>query len=483
MSTPFLLIASGPFRGSYANVPYGLGVLAAVLENNGFPVHVRDYVAQHYDHDDLVSLIRHQGIKIVAVSMMTPQAEWAYVMVNRLKKEIPHLFFLCGGAHPTFVRGEPLEYGFDIAFRREAEESLVALLPMLVEGDLNPSALKEIDGLAYLVDGELVTTRLPKRIKDLDNVPFPARHLFPFPHSYPPQISLNSGYCAHFFTSRGCPERCGFCAQPYRNGVFYRSPENVVDEIEYVKRRFNISHFYVNDDNFCHNNQRAIEICELMIRRGINLPWVASFARIEPVCEEMFRAMKRSGCQAVTFGVESGDPDVRRAIHKRGTNEDTLKAVRYAQAAGLMAGATFMFGHPTETRDHAERTIKFARKLRADYSSFAINCPYPGSADYRYFKKRNLIFADSWSDYWIQDRPIIATEHLSTKELVALKRKAFIRCYSNPWWWIRQAGNLLRTRDVRLGIRVATNIIKEMYSYGFSPKDKVASRRKIPVSS
>jgi len=449
-----------------------MGVLAAVLERNGVPVFVRDYMAQPYDERELFSLIRNEGIKAVGVSFMTPQAMWTYSLAKSLREVFPDLVYLCGGAHPTFLPREPLENGFDLAFRRESERSLIEFLPVLLEGDLAPDTFGHIKGLAYLEEGKLATTGPSERVRDLDEVPWPARHLFPFPQSYPPQIPLVRGSCAQFFTSRGCPERCTFCAHPYRDGTFYRSPDNVVDEIEHVRDRFHISHFYINDDNFCHDNERATQIAELMVRRELGLPWVCSFARIEPVSLEMFQAMRRSGCIAITFGVESGDPKVRKDIRKSGTLDDAVKAVTLAQKAGLVAGATMIFGHPTETREQAEKTIRFARKLNADYPTFTINTPYPGSRDHVYFKKRNLLLAGSWDDYWIQDRPIIRTEHLSTEELIALKRRGFARCYSNPRWWLRQLGNLFRVRRPGLALRVIRNIAMEMFSAGIAPKEK-----------
>lgn len=469
---PILLIHAGPYRGSYANVPYGMSVLAAILENNHFPVQVKDYAAEEFDEEALLNLIKTHDCKVIGISMMTPQANWGYRLLSTLKSHFPDRLYLCGGAHPTFMPKEPLDNGFDIIFRREAEESFLQVMELVVSGKVTNQNLREIHGICFLEEGELIRTGPSRRIENLDEVPFPARHLLPFPDNYPPQIKLCAGSCAHLFSSRGCPETCAFCAQPYRDGTFYRSPENVVEEIELLKTRFQIDHFYINDDNFCHNIDRAIAICELIIKRKIEMPWVASFARVEPVTLEMFQAMRRAGCLAITFGVESGDPEVRKKIRKRGTLDDCRKAVREAQQAGLLAGATFMFGHPCETMENALRTIAFARELRADYPTFFINTPYPGSADYSYFKKHGLLLSSSWDDYYIQSKPIIRTHHLSTEDLVNLKHKAFLACYLSPRWWGRQLWNFVRIRDFSLGWRVASNIFNEAMTRRHAPKKK-----------
>ncbi|MBI4639153.1 MAG: radical SAM protein [Candidatus Tectomicrobia bacterium] len=466
---PFLLVNPGPFQQTYTNLPQGLAILGAILQKNNIPVYARDYTAQPFDRKELYDLIRKNGIKVAGFTFMTPQAPWAYDLTGMLRRDFPHLTLICGGAHPTFVPAEPLENGFDIVFRREAEETLVNILPLFVRGDYHPEALGNIRGITYLEGVKMANTGMSGRIRNLDEIPFPARHLFPFPQNYMPQIPLCPGACAQFFTSRGCPEFCTFCAQPYRDGYYFRSPENVVEEIESVKKQFNISHFYINDDNFCYDNKRAIDISELMIHRRVNMPWAASFARVEPVCFEMFHAMKRSGCMAITFGVESGDPDIRNAIRKKGTLDDAIKAVALAKRAGLIVGATFVLGHPTETVEQANRSIQFAKKLNADYTKFFINTPYPGSADYKYFKRNNLLTAQSWADYWIQSQPIIKTRHMSTEELFSLRFKAFIHFYTNPRWWFRQAFNLFRIRNAGLGARIVRNLFMEAIARGLAP--------------
>ena len=471
-SIPFLLIHCGPYRGAYANVPYGMAVLAAILEANGIPVVVRDCMAEKFEPADLAQTIRDHGIRVVGFSFMTPQAPWTYAVVQMLREMIPGLTLICGGAHPTFMPREPLSKGFDVVFRRESEVSLVRALPHLAAGTLTPEVMKAIPGLAFLDDsGEFVTSGASPRMGNLDGVPFPARHLFPFPEKYPSQIRLFHGHGAQFFTSRGCPETCTFCAHPYRDGaMYYRSPENVIDEIEAVKKQFGISFFYINDDNFCEDRTRAIAICNLMVERKIDLPWVCSFSRVDSADYELYKAMARSGCLAITFGVESGDEQVRQSIHKRSTPDETLHAVRTAQRAGLLVGATFVFGHFDETREAAEKTVAFARHLCADYPAFFVNTPYPGSRDYGLFLKHNLFNTDDWSRWWIQDKPIVHTLHLTTDELLALKHRAFIAAYSNPMWWLRQLRTLMRLRNIGLALRVARNIIAEMTETYHAPK-------------
>lgn len=470
---PFLLIHPGPYRASYANLPQGLGIIAGILELNGVPVFVKDYMAEILDADFLVNLIKNNNIKVIGFSFMTPQAPWAYKLLEFLKNKFPEIIYICGGAHPTFMTSEVLNNGFDFAFRRESEETIISFLDALLNNNLNQDSLINIKGISFLKDGKNFSAGPAERIKNLDEIPFPARHLFPFPQNYKPQIPLRKGFCAQFFTSRGCPDKCKFCAQPYPDGVYYRSPQSVVDEIGYVKRKFNISHFYINDDTFCQDNARAIAISNLMIKRNINLPWVASFARIEPVSLDMFLAMRHSGCLAVTFGIESGDPEVRKDINKSGSLNSAIKAIRLAQKAKLIAGATFVFGHPKETLAQAKKTIDFAHKLNADYNKFFINTPYPGSVDYAYFKRQGLLLSDSWQDYWIQERPIIRTEYLTTKELLSLKKIAFIKIHTNPRWWMRQISNLLRTKNINLGIRTAINLILELMGINLAPKEKL----------
>jgi len=284
----------------------------------------------------------------------------------------------------------------DLAFelkRREPKAKVVLGGPITLSDKLIDR--RNIDTLVY-GEGEKVFVQLLRdwplvhqsyvaaRIEDLDHLPFPARDL----------LGGHLGgdvFAAHkrFFgeqstvisTSRGCPCICTFCASPkiWGRHVAYRSAASVKAEMEQVIKDFGVRQFRFSDDNLTCDQRKLAELCRFL--EGAKVAWRASI-RVLPNPVEMFRMMKRAGCAEVCFGIESGDPDVLRAIKKGASVKDNRAAIVNAHEAGLIVRLLCMTGTPGESKHTVARNIDFFESVRGYYDTIALTnfTPLPGCA-------------------------------------------------------------------------------------------------------
>ena len=343
-------------RQPKAQAPLGLLYVAACLREKG-------YLVSYLDLSD----------KIVTDSMLIPEADvygiTATVLdilsVNRLAKELKRRFkaaVIVGG--PATLSPQYFDWqAIDTIVLGEGEEIIFDIL-------------RDYPRMGRMYRG--------KRILDLDSLPFPARDLVEGPLGggvFAQGKEYYGGESTVISTSRGCPFSCTFCASPkiWNQKIIYRSPESVVEEINEVIEKFNVRQLRFSDDNLTCKRPELEALCKHL--GGVGLAWRASI-RVTPNDEAMFQLMKFGGCAEVCFGIESGDPDVLRALHKGATIEDNRRAITNAHYAGLDVRILFMIGTPGETTKTVDRNIEFLESVKYYYDAIAITnyTPLPGSA-------------------------------------------------------------------------------------------------------
>jgi len=303
------------------------------------------------------------------VSMLEDSLTFARLMRDRCD------LLVAGGPLPS-CSPETFHGDFDLVVVGEGEETIQEIV-RAYEAGLD---LRSINGLQYRHPQQGITIRTPKRdlLPHLDQIPFPARHLFQN-EKYIDHSKRKYSYSAtSVITTRGCPFSCEFCS----NAVFgttyrERSSENVLDEVEEgLALGYDRIHFA--DDVFTLNKKRMIQICEDILARGLDFKWEC-LGRVDSIDRATAKAMKKSGCDRILFGIESGDESILKLMNKRISPNQARLAIETAREAGLKTGAFFILCYPGDTDDTVIKTIKFAASLPLDYLSFTMPYPLPGT--------------------------------------------------------------------------------------------------------
>jgi len=427
-----VLLVNPPERTEIAMVmgikapPLGLMHLAAYLEMHSIPVKILDANVLGFGPQRTALEVKRSGADIVGITSATPIIKIAQATMDAIRSANPRVVGLMGGVHPTFMPEQVLErcMGLDVVVRGEGEETLLELARALDGfsweglGGRSPGSgrqrlfsglLAKIAGIAYR-DPDCSGVRLtPPRplIKDLDALPFPARHLVPFERYI---IRGRETSIGSMVTSRGCPFACAYCSSSRILGAGFRcrSASNVADEVELLHEKYGLPEVELVDDIFTLNRKRARDFAAEMRRRRLDVGWVAS-SRVDTVDRELLRDMKKGGLSKVYFGAESGSQRVLDLMNKRTTLGKVRDAFRAAKECMVRTIGSFMFGYPGETLAEMGQTLKFATELDPAYAQFTILTPYPGTPVYDRLKRAGLLLTEDWNQYTIL-RPVIKYE-------------------------------------------------------------------------
>jgi len=397
-----------------AQPPLGLAYLASVLERD-YEVKILDAVVEGYEYeqiidrdfkryglhfDDIKKEIEKFNPDVVGVScLFSTQAENSHKVVELAKEVNPDIVTLFGGAHPSALPELVMEdANVDFAIIGEGEYTTRDLLRVLETG----SGFSTLDGLAFRENGSVRVLPKTSYIQDLDKLPFPARHLLSMEKYF--KINTPMGTTTHripntcLSTSRGCSANCIFCSIHTVWGRKYRTrtPENVIDEIEFLMKKYGIKELQFYDDNLTFNRVRAFRIFNEMIKRKLNLLWTTpNGVAIWTLDEELLRKMRESGCYKISLGIESGDDYVLHHIIQKPLNLKRVKPIiNFCKELGMCIDAFFVVGFPGETKEQMEKTLTFARKLKVDNLSITLATPHPGTRLYEICQRENYLKPD-----------------------------------------------------------------------------------------
>jgi anaerobic magnesium-protoporphyrin IX monomethyl ester cyclase len=364
--------------------PLGLAYLAAVLEKEGIDVSITDG-SRGLSLAQVMDELKEYEPDVVGISCTTPTFLDAIGLAEAVRQAFPQVITVLGGAHVTAIPQEAmLEEVFDVGVIGEGEVTFLELVQgMEDKRDLDKVDLDQINGLAFRRDDQVVMTHPRQRIKDLDSLPHPARHMLPPLSAYrPTPASYRKLPLAVMMTSRGCPYRCTFCDRGvFGNYVRAHSPERILDEIEELIQRYGAREIRFFDDTFTINRKQVMKVCEMIIERGLRFPWTC-LTRVNTVDKDLLRLMKEAGCWQVLYGLESGDPGMLKRLNKGSSVEQNVQAVRLALEVGLGVRGDFIIGTPGETMESLENTLAFTKRVGLDYAHFNKFVPYPGTELY-----------------------------------------------------------------------------------------------------
>ena len=370
--------------------PLGLAYVGAALEKADFQVQILDNYNIRKPIEQVKKEIGRLEPEIVGITCGSVTYRPCIETAKAVKEVLPSCKIVVGGWQPTYMPESLLQHKeIDYLVMGEGEQAIVELANSITKGKDKSDAAK-ISGVAYRDKGK--TVKVPSTlIEDLDQIPFPARHLLPM-HIYDrraPYFDANPMDTMNVV--RGCPYNCAYCETKKLWGSRVRafSPPRVVAEIKDLAQNYGSKGVYFVGDNFTINKKRTADLCNLMKKENLDIEWVCD-SRVDQISRELLREMKDAGCRTVWFGVESGSPRILEKLNKKITMEQIIHTFRLCKEMGIRIACSFMLGIPGETIGDMEVTFKFARKLDPDWCQFNTYVAVPGSALYKEVMENKL---------------------------------------------------------------------------------------------
>ncbi|MDO8525494.1 MAG: radical SAM protein [Candidatus Omnitrophota bacterium] len=373
--------------------PLGILYIASFLESNGLTCEVIDANAISLKEDDLIARVVRAAPSLVGISVNAFTYSAALSYAKKIKNSLPAATVILGGPQPTAAPEFCLEdSNVDAVVRGEGEAAVCAIAGNL-KARLSP--FKDVPGVVYRSAGKLIFNPPARRITGLDSLPFPAYHLLPSLKHYNSRTRKRP--FMGIITSRGCPYRCSFCSKDvFGDTVTFRSPENVISEIEFLAKDMGIKQIDILDDNFTLDRARCEEICRLVIGRSLKLAInLQSGVRVENMDKEMLLLFKRAGVFKIALGVESADEDVLRGARKKADLDKILKISSLARESGIVVVGFFMIGLPGDNPGAMRRTLDFAKRMDPHIANFMITVPFYGTSLYRTIEEKGRFLVDT----------------------------------------------------------------------------------------
>lgn len=401
-------------------IPIGLEYIAASIENIVDEVTIID---MELEQSSFHTFLDDLNPDLVAITMSATDHEEG-LRIAKIAKEKGCTTVL-GGYHPTAIPDELLSHPqVDLIVRGEGE----CTMKELVLGD----SFKDNSGLSYKEDGKIIHNRDRPLIRDLDALPFPARHLRR--HEYKEHIMFDEDREREVITmSRGCWGRCSFCCEPMmcRGHQRFRSPENVIAELlEIVSfHKGRPLSILVTDPNFMGSPKRVDRLCDLLHQYKLDIRF-SVLIRADSVVRnpELIKKMCENGILSYEMGIESPKAEDLRNIRKNITVETQEKAAKILGDNGAWVGGTLVIGLPGQTEEVIKRFPLYAREIGLMGAAFGVATPFPGTEFYRNLEREGVTVERDWTRY-DEMHSVFELEHVSRERLEELATY----CHARFW--------------------------------------------------
>lgn len=362
--------------------PMGILYLSTFLSKNNYDVSLLDQFARDYSTEETLKWIKKEDPDILGFSTITTAGTGrsSAEIAKRVKEEInPNVKILFGNYHATFNDTRILnKYPFlDACIRGEGENTLLEIVEKVEKG----KGFEDIRGVTYRNNGRIIRNDDRPLIENLNTLPFPDRKLLGdvVYTNRNEGLDLSVGKFTSIASSRGCAFKCSFCSSSMFWGSWRpRSPENIIQEL-LILEELGYKNLLWVDDNFTISKSRILKLSKLVRKEKLDFTWMAE-GRVSQSSKELINAMKRMGCKALNFGVESGSQKILDWYNKKITISQIHTAIKNSKKVGIdFILANFIVGAPIETREDIINTLNFSLKLDIDFPQFHILGIIPGN--------------------------------------------------------------------------------------------------------
>ncbi|MBI4753763.1 radical SAM protein [Candidatus Desantisbacteria bacterium] len=319
-----------------------------------------------------------------------------------IKEYYPDCVVVVEGQYPTLRPDDPFKCKYiDMAIRGQSETAFLRLVCSLRDG----LEFEDIPGLSYRRNG-----RNGEIIHNPDTVTPENIDILPAREALIDIDSYTGEDMGMMVTSRGCPFRCAFCALVWngrlsnQSTVQHRSIDSVIEEIKFVRDRFNTTQFIFYDNSFGVSKENTVELCERIIKEGLNVNWSCA-TRVNLIDEKVVKLMKQAGCNLIKIGIESGSERVLGIIQKGISIDLIQRAANKLNKSGIFWGAYFMMGLPIETEEDMKATHALMKRINPPHAGIFLYTPYPSTRLFEMGVEAGIYHEDMEIDQFLTRHP------------------------------------------------------------------------------
>ncbi len=403
------------FSGAYSSPPLGLAYLSGTLKSIGHVVKTIDAIGEDLDQYfkfstssstlSVIGLTNEQIIQsipkdsdYIGLSLMFSN-EWIHHkhLVNLIIKDFPYSKVILGGEHTTAEYERVLDEcpGLYACVLGEGEQIIADIC--------SGTERANISGIAYIEQERLILNENRPRLKSITKIPWPSWDGIPLENYLEKKLGYNSPQgkrSVPMLASRGCPYQCTFCSNKamWTTRWVPRDIDDLIDEIKYNLRNFNMEHIEFHDLTAVINKQWTIDFCRRLLEEDLPITWsMPAGTRSEALSKEVLSLIYQSGCKRMTYAPESGSEETLKNMKKKVNLKKMILSIRTALKLGFNVKVHMIMGAPKQKKREVLQSFYFLLKL-AFYGVHDASCyaysPYPGTEDFEYLKKNNQIIID-----------------------------------------------------------------------------------------
>lgn len=360
-------------------VPLGILYIAAFLEKNNIQVNVFDTTFSTFEDQCQLLIKDPPPIIGVYVNLMTRLNVIRLIRFIKNEKTLSHTKIILGGPEVKHSAENFLNAGADFIITGEGEETMLELSSAIIS---NESDFSNIKSIVYANGSGYTHTMERQNVRDINLLPIPAREKVDLQKYFDVWKERHGQSAVSVSTMRGCPYTCKWCSRAvYGQSYRRRSPELVVEELEWIHANYDVDTIWFVDDVFTISHKWLTSFNEIIQQKKLRLRFEC-ITRADRMNEDVINLLKQSGCFRVWIGAESGSQKIIDAMDRRVKVTQVREMIQKTMHAGMEAGTFIMVGYPGETETDLVETLQHLKLSNPDQYTITVAYPIKGTPLY-----------------------------------------------------------------------------------------------------